>query len=125
MRSSFRRSGIPFIERTCPISFEGCSVEQMTLEVEIVECRGVKIKETLCRTWRLEPLHLSFSPSNRLMRILCSIVGSFISDMLDVQAKLPECSATGTQLVCNQARWRKLLLQKLTHELFCGFSVAA
>ena len=59
------------------------------------------------------------------MRVLRSVVGSFVSEMLDAQAKFSESGPVGSELVGNQARWHQLLLEKLAHELFRSLGVGA
>jgi hypothetical protein len=59
-------------------------------------------QETLCLAHRLEPPHLSLSPSGRPMRVLCSVVQVAALSMLDVREQFTLCHAVALQLVCDQ-----------------------
>jgi hypothetical protein len=48
----------------------------MTLVIESVVGRRMDVEEVLRRSGRLKPLQFTFPPSNRLVRILGSVVGS-------------------------------------------------
>src|SRR5215217_7062220 len=78
-------------------------------------------KETLCLPRRLEALHLSFSPSGRLVRILSSVIQSFVLPMLDARHDLPLCRTVAGQLVGDHdARRPALPLQQLAEQALGG-----
>ena len=56
-------------------------------------------EEALRLAGRLEPLHLPFSPSGRLMRILGPIVEALVPAVLDTRHHLALGSAVARQLV--------------------------
>src|SRR6476646_2489063 len=68
-------------------------------EMEEVVDLVVSGEETLCLPRRLKALHLSFSSSGRLVRILSSVIQSFVLPMLDARHDLPLCRTVTRQLV--------------------------
>src|SRR3954453_18563518 len=82
-------------------------------------------EETLCLPGRLEPLHLSLSPSGRLVRILCPVVQPFMLPMLDARDDLPLCRTLARQLVGDHdARRPALPLQQLAEQALGGALIA-
>src|SRR3954452_19143359 len=78
-------------------------------------------EEALRLPRRLEPLHLSFSSSGRLVRILCPVVQSFMLPMLDARHDLPLCRTVTTELVGDHdARRPALPLQQLAQQALGG-----
>ena len=78
-------------------------------------------EEALNLAGRLEPLHLSFSPSGRLMRILSSVIQSFVLPMLDARHDLPLCRTVAGKLVGDHDAWRPALpLQQLAKQTLGG-----
>ena len=72
----------------------------MPLNVERVVDRRVRFEETLREFLTLEPLHLSFAPSNDEMRVLCPIVVAQSSAMMTItETKSLERDAVGTESV--------------------------
>ena len=49
--------------------------------IEGVVCRRVDGEEALCRSGRFESLHFTLASSDRLMRVLGSVVGAMTVDM--------------------------------------------
>jgi hypothetical protein len=96
----------------------------MTLNVRGVVDRGLDIQEALGRAWRLETLLLALAPSDRLMRILRTIVGTLIIDVLSGQAEGPKGDMTGSEFIGCDPDWRPpVLLQKFPHQLQCSLGV--
>ena len=71
----------------------------VTAEMKEVVDRVVSREEALCLAGRLEPLHLAFSSSGRLMGIFCSIVEALVPAMLDTRHHLALGSAVARELV--------------------------
>ena len=62
-------------------------------------------------------MHLAFSSSGRLMRILRSIVAPSTAFMTLCNSKMTCCSPVRTQIICDELVWDKaIFLQKLAHE---------
>src|SRR4051794_30918869 len=82
-------------------------------------------EETLCLSRRLEALHLSFSPSRRLMRVLGSIVQALVLSMLNARHDLPLCRPVAGQLISDHdARRPALPLQQLAEQALGGALIA-
>src|SRR3954453_15192903 len=78
-------------------------------------------EETLCLPGRLEPLHLSLSPSGRLVRILCPVVQPFMLPMLDARHDLPLCRTVARPLVGDpDGRPPAVPLQQLAQQALGG-----
>lgn len=89
----------------------------MALDLERVLDGGLDCEEALGRPGRLEALHLAFSPSHRLMRILCPIVSPETLIMSGGQPFLPDGSAIGTQFIgCDALGREALLFQQLAQQ---------
>ncbi len=96
----------------------------MTLGVEGVVDGAVDREKTLRGSGRLEALHLSFSSSDRLMRVLGSIVLPEALFMLCRQPEFTERRGVGSQLVGDDNPRREALrLQELAHQLQRGSTV--
>jgi hypothetical protein len=91
---------------------------QRTLEVEGVVGGGMHRDKALGGTWRLEALHLTLAPANRLMGDLGPIVLESALVMLGAQADLLERSAIRAQLVGRHPSGREAVLpEQLADEL--------
>src|SRR5450631_72180 len=89
----------------------------MTLDVESVVGCCMHREKSLRGSHALEPLHLAFSSSGRLMRILGSIVAPSTAFMMLCDSKMTCCSPVRTQIICDELVWDKaIFLQKLAHE---------
>jgi hypothetical protein len=64
----------PYTECFGAKALESSSVFEVTLNVEGVVDGGVDVEKSLCGSGRLESLHLPFTSSHRLMRILRPII---------------------------------------------------
>src|SRR5208282_4248627 len=65
----------------------------------------------------LEPLHLAFSSSGRLMRILRSIVAPSTAFMTFCDPKMTGCSSIRSEIICDELVWDKaIFLQQLAHQ---------
>ena len=65
----------------------------MALDVESVVGCGMKREKSLRGSHALEPLHLAFSSSGRLMRILGSIVAPLTAFMTSCEFKITGCGS--------------------------------
>ena len=59
----------------------------MTLDVEGIVYGGLDVQKSLGRAWGFESLLFSLSPSDRLVRVLRSIVRTLVIDVLSRQAE--------------------------------------
>src|SRR5450631_2074779 len=93
----------------------------MTLDVEgVVDC-CMHGEKSLGGCNALETLHLVFSSSGWLMRILCSIVAPSTTLMPFCDSKITGSGSIRSQIVCDQLVWDKaIFLQKLAHEFQGG-----
>src|SRR5208282_1201895 len=67
-----------------------------------------------------ETLHLAFSSSGRLMRILRSIVAPSTAFMAFSDSKITGCSSIRTQIICDELVGDKaIFLQQLAHQFGC------
>ena len=74
----------------------------MALDVEgIIGC-CVHGEKSLCGSRALKPLHLAFSSSGWLMRVLGSIVAPSAAFMAIRNPKMTFCSPVRTQVVCDE-----------------------
>src|SRR5208282_6610259 len=65
----------------------------------------------------LETLHLVFSSSGRLMRILRSIVAPSTAFMAFSESKITGCSSIRSEIICDELVWDKaIFLQQLAHQ---------
>ena len=71
----------------------------MALMVERIVDGGVHTEEALGGCCRLEPLHLAFSPSHDLVRVLGSIILAEPLFVTAGQVEIPERGAVGPQFV--------------------------
>lgn len=93
----------------------------MAARVEVLADRPVGREEALGLPWRLESLHLSFSLSGRLVRILGPIVKISALPMLDALEDLPLCRAVARQLVGDDhPRGEALAVQQLPEKPLTG-----
>ena len=77
-------------------------------------------EKSLRRSGALEPLHLAFSSSRRLVRILRPVVAPSTAVMAACKAKFVGCGAIGSQIVGDQPVWDKgAFLQELAHQFQC------
>src|SRR4051794_15771953 len=102
------------LERLRPCSSILVGGDVVAAEMKGVVDLVVGREETLCLPRRLEALHLSFSPSRWLVRVLGSVVQSFMLPMFDTRHDLPLCRTVAGQLVGDHDAWRPTLpLQQL------------
>ena len=59
----------------------------MTLDVEGIVYGGLDVQKSLGRTWGFESLLFSLSPSDRLVRVLRTLVRTLVIDVLSRQAE--------------------------------------
>ena len=59
----------------------------MTLDVEGIVYGGLDVQKSLGRAWGFESLLFSLSPSDRLVRVLRTIVRTLVIDVLSRQAE--------------------------------------
>ena len=76
--------------------------EVIATEVKEVVDLIVGREETLCLPGRLEPLHLPFSSSGRLVRVLRPVVQTLVLPVLNTGHDFPLCGPIAAQLVGNQ-----------------------
>src|SRR5918992_454085 len=97
--------------------------DEVTLEVEGVVDGGMSGEEALRRSMRFEALHLPFSPSHHLVRVLRSVVLAQALLMAGSQPELPPGARVGGQPIGHEHRRSiALLAQELAHEpQGCGF----
>ena len=95
----------------------------MALQVEGVVDGGMEAEKSLRGSGRLEPLHFALSSSYDLMRVLGTIVHAPPLLVPAGQAKSPERSGVGGQLIGDRQLRRKALLpEQLAHQpLGCPF----
>jgi hypothetical protein len=86
----------------------------MALDVESVVGCCMHKEKSLRGSHALEPLHLAFSSSGRLMRILRSVVAPSAALMAICDSKITGCSSIRSQVICDELVWDKtIFLQKL------------
>src|SRR6266852_6196772 len=90
--------------------------DEMALKTEGIVDGGMHAEEALGGSSRFEPLHLTFSPSHRVMRIPGAIV---LPEPLFVRAgqpQTPESRGVRAQLGHQQLQDEALLLEQLAHQ---------
>ena len=86
----------------------------MTLDVEGIVYGGLDVQKSLGRAWGFESLLFSLSPSDRLVRVLRTIV----IDLLSGQAEGLNCDMIGSESIGCDPRWRPpVLLQQFPQQL--------
>ena len=86
----------------------------MTLDVEGIVYGGLDVQKSLGRAWGFESLLFSLSPSDRLVRVLRTIV----IDVLSGQAEGSNCDMMGSGSIGCDPRWRPpVLLQQFPQQL--------
>ena len=86
----------------------------MTLDVEGIVYGGLDVQKSLGRAWGFESLLFSLSPSDRLVRVLRTIV----IDVLSGQAEGSNCDMIGSESIGCDPRWRPpVLLQQFPQQL--------
>ena len=78
----------------------------MTLDVEGIVYGGLDVQKSLSRAWGFESLLFSLSPSDRLVRVLRTIV----IDVLSGQAEGSNCDMIGSESIGCDPRWRPPVL---------------
>ena len=102
------------------------TADQMPLNIECVVDRGMDGNEALSRFGRFEALHLSFSSSNRLMRVLRTVVGTQSLLMQSRKANLAKRRSVGPQLIGDDNRRNEALATKeLAQKAHCRGLVAS
>ncbi len=81
----------------------------MTLDIEGVVDRGVYVQEALRRAWRFEALLFALSSSDRLMRILRTIIRTLIVNVFSRQADGSKCYMIRSEFIGCDPRWRAAL----------------
>ena len=86
----------------------------MTLGVEGIVYGGLDVQKSLSRAWGFESPLFSLSPSDRLVRVLRTIV----IDVLSGQAEGSNCDMIGSESIGCDPRWRPpVLLQQFPQQL--------
>ena len=86
----------------------------MTLDVEGIVYGGLDVQKSLSRAWEFESLLFSLSPSDRLVRVLRTLV----IDVLSGQAEGSNCDMIGSESIGCDPRWRPpVLLQQFPQQL--------
>ena len=86
----------------------------MTLDVECIVYGGLDVQKSLSRAWGFESLLFSLSPSDRLVRVLRTIV----IDVLSRQAEGSKRDMIGSESIGCDPRWRPpVLLQQFPQQL--------
>ena len=86
----------------------------MTLDVEGIVYGGLDVQKSLGRAWGFESLLFSLSPSDRLVRVLRTIV----IDVLSGQAEGSNRDMIGSESIGCDPRWRPpVLLQQFPQQL--------
>jgi hypothetical protein len=92
----------------------------MTLDVEGIVYGGLDVQKSLGRAWGFESLLFSLSPSDRLVRVLRSIVRTLVIDVLSRQAEGSNRDMIGSESIGCDPRWRPpVLLQQFPQQLQC------
>ncbi len=101
-----------------PEGAECGSGNQVTLGVEVVVDGGVDRKKALRRSGRFEAPRLTFSSSDRPMRVLGSIVLPQSLLVPRRQSKFPESPSVGSRFVGDGKSWcETMCLQEFAHQL--------
>ncbi len=115
----------PHLERPRPRSTVLDGGDVVAAEMEEVADPVVGREETLCLPGRLEALHLPFSSSRRLMRILRPVVEALVPAVLDTRHQLLLRRAVAAELVGDHDPRRPALpLQQLAQQALGGPLVA-
>ena len=86
----------------------------MTLDVEGIVYGGLDVQKSLGRAWGFESLLFSLSPSDRLVRVLRTIV----IDVLSRQAEGSNRGMIGSESIGCDPRWRPpMLLQQFPQQI--------
>ncbi len=86
----------------------------MTLDVEGIVYGGLDVQQSMGRAWEFESPLFSLSPSDRLVRVLRTIV----IDVLSGQAEGSNCDMIGSESIGCDPRWRPpVLLQQFPQQL--------
>ena len=86
----------------------------MTLDVEGIVYGGLDVRKSLSRAWGFESLLFSFSQSDRLVRVLRTLV----IDVLSRQAEGSNRDMIGSRSIGCDPRWHPpVLLQQLQRRL--------
>src|SRR5208283_5556173 len=89
----------------------------MALDVESVVGCCMHREKSLRGSHALETLHLVFSSSGRLMRILRSIVAPSTAFMAFSESKITGCSSIRSEIICDELVGDKaIFLQQLAHQ---------
>ena len=78
----------------------------MTLDVEGIVYGGLDVQKSLGRAWGFESLLLSLWPSERLVRVLRTIVRMLVIDVLSRQAEGSNRGMIGSKSIGCDPRWR-------------------
>jgi len=93
----------------------------MTLDIEGIVYGGLDVQESLGRARRFETLLFSLSPSDRLVRVLRTIVRTLIIDVLSRQAEGSNRDMIGSEFIGCDPGWHPpVLLQQFPHQLQRG-----
>ena len=71
----------------------------MTLDVEGIVYGGLDVQKSMGRAWGFESLLFSLSPSDRLVRVLRTIVRTLVIDVLSGQAEGSNCDMIGSESI--------------------------
>ena len=90
----------------------------MTLDVEGIVYGGLDVQKSLGSAWGFESLLFSLSSSDRLVRVLRTIVRTLVIDVLSRQAEGSNRGMIGSESIGCDPRWRPLvLLQQFPQQL--------
>jgi hypothetical protein len=90
----------------------------MTLDVEGIVYGGLDVQKSLGRAWGFESLLFSLSPSDRLVRVLRTIVRTLVIDVLSRQAQGSNRDMIGSETIGCDPRWRPpVFLQQFPQQL--------
>jgi len=89
----------------------------MALDVESVVGCGMHWEKSLRGSHAFETLHLAFSSSGWLMRILRSIVAAWTAFIAFCDSKITGCSSIRSEIICEELGGDKaIFLQQLAHQ---------
>ena len=90
----------------------------MKLDVEGIVYGGLDVQKSMGRAWGFESLLFSLSPSDRLVRVLRTIVRTLVIDVLSRQAQGSNRDMIGSETIGCDPRWRPpVFLQQFPQQL--------
>ena len=95
----------PVVEATTPQRTNVGRRQGMATEAEMIVHHGENGLKSLRMRRGLEPTHASFTQSRRLMRVLCPIVGTLVSDMGRAAYEFSTGRRVARQLIRHHKPW--------------------